>query len=76
MSEISEVKDPKGDYRIPERVLSIQEASSAIDFRQLLADWLYRETVGPRFEDYQTEEGLTVQPSHCLLYTSPSPRDS
>ena len=68
MSEISEVKDPKGDYRIPERVLSIQEASSAIDFRQLLADWLYRETVGPRFEDYQTEEGLTVQPSQ--LYSA------
>jgi len=43
VTEISKVKDQKGDYRIPERVLSKQEALSAIDFRQLLADWLYRE---------------------------------
>ena len=68
MTEISKVKDQKGDYRIPERVLSKQEALSAIDFRQLLADWLYRETVGPSFENYLAEEGLTVQPSQ--LYSA------
>lgn len=68
MSEVSEGTNPKADYRIPERVLSKQEALSAKDFRQLLADWLYRETVGPRFEDYKAQEGLTVPPSQ--LYSA------
>ena len=68
MVESSEKKQTSNGERIPERVLLKENPNNSVEFRKLMADWLYREVVGPKFDEYSNEEGLTIPPSQ--LYSA------
>lgn len=51
-----------------ERNTILRECSTGTEFRDQLIDWLYLETVGPHYDDYEKEEFLTIKPSQ--LYSA------
>lgn len=62
--------DEKGHF--PERKRNPTVTANPTEFRRALIDWIQHETVGPNFENYQSEEYLKLSPNqiYCagILY--------